>query len=100
MFSRLFVPGGSHTQELNHFFSKARNIFRLALPHGQNPPAALAKFATYSAVPFTILADFSLPELRVGRRSPPTSASVSVPEATIDENNTPPLGEDYVRGAG
>jgi hypothetical protein len=89
----------SQTQELNHPLSKACTVFRFALPDGHNPPAALAKFAPCAAVPLTVLADLSLPELDIGRGSITTSAAVSVPEATIDENNASPLGQHYVRAA-
>ena len=79
---------------------QSRFVSRLALPHSQNPPAAFAQLASYTVVSFTVLANLSLPELRIGCGRSTTLASVSMPETPIYEDDTFPLGKDNIRATG
>lgn len=72
----------------------------LALPNHQHGPSRLVQFLPRLGVPLHGRVELIAPEFNTtGRHSRPTTARVSVPEATVDEHDNAPRSEYQIGAA-
>lgn len=71
----------------------------VALPHDHNSPTEPTKRPNVSTVSVDVGGKLRLPELHIRRRRRRLLASMSMPEATVNENGQPESWQDQVRRA-
>ena len=95
------VPAQLLGKKLHQHVAKIYMIFGFAFPNDENIPAELAEPTLNSSVSFHVVENFRLPIIRSGlriRRS--LAAGMTVPKATMNENNLSPARKYEVRRSG
>ena len=73
---------------------------QLALPYHQDAPAQPRQLALLDEIPFPVAIELGAPELDARlRRARKRTARMTMPEATVHEDDLPPAREDEIRSA-
>lgn len=71
-------------------------VVYLALPHDHDAPPQLPELSDVSSVPNLVPLELVLPVAAPGSRSRAPRASVTMPEAPVDEDDLPGVAEDEI----
>lgn len=72
-------------------------FFKTTLPNGHHPPAGFQQLSYFPTVPFSVSFDLRNPEFGSGCRKTAETATMPVPETTVDKDHGPARRKDQVR---
>jgi hypothetical protein len=87
-------------QEPPKTWDEAAFLLQFALPDGQDRPSGFSKFRSLASVPLLVGSNLRLPIVQSALRQATTTASVTVPVASVNEYDLAPLDERQVWSSG